>query len=295
MVLENNSMVPRIETWFIPFDILMIFSTALAAVLAVTFLFTILFHKTWHTVSMMLIANSCLAEAIFAGVMFSMAVFTFHNDLKQIHYQDSFCIARGFMSYAATVLQNYSYLLQACYRYSTVVYPNRIFWQSAKLQTFLVGLTWLFGFACATLYAFEGDIKYDLDNQICQMELQPSLLTFYNAVSLYAFPIFLIMLIYMKLVLYVREMNKNVTPVNTSLRLKRELRMVRRIVILVGGITVLGFPYTLFCFISLFTAPPKYHFRIAYIFVDFSLVFVMIAIFQFTDSLKEFIMRKDRT
>jgi hypothetical protein len=37
---------------------------------------------------------------------------------------------------------------------------------------------------------------------------------------------------------------------------------------------------------SFFTSPPKYHFRIAYIFVDVSLAFVMITIFKFTGPLK---------
>ena len=285
-------MVPRTETWFIPVDLLMIFSTALAVLFAVTFLLTILLHRTWHTVSMMLIANSCFAEVIFAGVMFSMAVSTFRNDLHGSRSPDSFCVARGFLGYVATVLQNYSYLLQACYRYIVVVHPNRLFWQSAKFQTFLIALTWLFGFFCAVLYASTGEIKYDLDNQICQMPLQYSFLTFLNPVTLYVIPILLIMSIYMKLVIYVREMNTHVTPVNTSLRGKRECRMVRRIVILVSGITILGFPYTTFCFISLFTTPPKYHFRIAYIFVDLSLLFVISALFQFTESLKTFFWRR---
>jgi hypothetical protein len=39
-------------------------------------------------------------------------------------------------------------------------------------------------------------------------------------------------------------------------------------------------------------AIPKYHFRISYIFIDASYLFVMIALFQFTDPLKTSIMKK---
>jgi hypothetical protein len=87
-------------------------------------------------------------------------------------------------------------------------------------------------------------------------------------------------------------MSKRVTPANTLIRAERELKMVRRIVILVIGVTTIGFPYALLIFISFFTHPPKYDFRIAYIFVDVSLAFVMIAILKFTEQLKICIMKR---
>ena len=48
-------------------------------------------------------------------------------------------------------------------------------------------------------------------------------------------------------------MSKLVAPANILFRPKRQLRMVRRIVILVIILIVLGFPYTMFCFMSFFT------------------------------------------
>jgi hypothetical protein len=100
------------------------------------------------------------------------------------------------------------------------------------------------------------------------------------------------MFIYLKLVLYVRGMGTRVTPVNTLFHAQRELRMVRRTVILITILFIFGFPYTLFVFMSFFTSIPTYHFRIAYIFFDVSVVCVMIALFQFTDPLKMSIMKR---
>jgi predicted membrane protein len=87
-------------------------------------------------------------------------------------------------------------------------------------------------------------------------------------------------------------MSKHVTTANSLSRAQRELKMVRRIVILIIGLTTIGFPYALFVFISFFTSPPKYAFRIAYIFINVSSAFVMVALFQFTDPLKTSIMKK---
>ncbi|CAF4266900.1 unnamed protein product [Rotaria sp. Silwood2] len=293
MPFDNHStIITNIESWFIPFDILMIVCTVLAIALALIFLLTITLDKTCHTVPMMLVANSCLAEVIFGSDVLGMALFTFQNDLHQIQYQDSLCIFRGFLGYVVTILQNYSYLLQAIYRYITVVYPTRLFWQSVRFQVCLIPATWIFGFVCPLPYILNHEIKYNINNQICQMPLQLSFLAIYNALCVYMIPVSLVMLIYFKLIRYVQDMSKHVIPTNTLYRAQRELKMVRRIVILVMGIVTIGFPYALFIFISFFTTPPKYHFRIAYIFVDTSLTFVMIALFQFTEPLKISIMKR---
>ena len=48
----------------------------------------------------------------------------------------------------------------------------------------------------------KNEIKYNVDNQICQMPLQLSLLTIYVPFCVYVVPISLIMLIYVKLILF---------------------------------------------------------------------------------------------
>ena len=55
-------------------------------------------------------------------------------------------------------------------------------------------------------------------------------------------------------------MSKHITPVNTLIRAERELKMVRRIVILICDIATICFSYAIFIFVSLFTSPPKYYF-----------------------------------
>ena len=183
-------------------------------------------------------------------------------------------------------------LTQAVYRYVIVVYPTYLLCQSVRFQICLILATWTFGFVCPLPYILTHEIKYNVDSEICQMPLQLSVLTIYNALCVYIIPVSLIMVIYFKLVRYVQGMGKRITPTNTLSRAQRELKMVRRIVLLTAGIVTIGFPYALFVFISFFTAPPKFHFRIAYIFVDVSMAFVMMALFYFTEPLKSSVMKK---
>ena len=180
MALNNNLTTINIESWFIPFDIFNVICLILVIILAIIFLFIIIIDKTCHTVPMMLVANSCLAELIFASDLLGMAVFTLENDLKQIQYQDSLCIFRGYMTYIACSLQNYSYLLQAIYRYVVVVYPARLIYQSARFQIFLICLTWICGIIYPIPIVFTDQIKYDVDNQICQMPLHLSFLNYFQ-------------------------------------------------------------------------------------------------------------------
>ncbi|CAF4611397.1 unnamed protein product [Rotaria sp. Silwood1] len=270
MTSENNSTTVHVQSWFIPIDILNMICCIIAIILALVFLFVIIFDKTYQTVGMMLVTNSCIAELIFG------------SDL----------LAMGYISYMSVGLQNYSYLLQAIYRYILIVYPSRLFYQSFKFQTFLISITWI----CCIIYpiplVFTGQIKYLVDDQICQMPLQLSFLTIFNAIYIYLYPMLSIILIYLKMVQYVHEMRKHITPVNRLFHARRDLRMIRRIVSLVFILIALGFPYQTFIIMSFFNIAPKYHFRIAFMFIDVSLVFVLIALLEITEPLKTSLMKR---
>lgn len=282
----NNTETTIIEFWFIPLDIIGILFACLIILISTLFLLVIIIDKTCHTIPMLLVGNSCLSELVLGINIIGMHVFTIKNDLSASVSTDTLCFLRGYLSYSLCALENYSYLLQAIYRYIIVVYPNRLFWQSQRTQLILISSTWIFALLFPLAFFFTGDIVYNIDNQICQVPLRLSFVMIYLSSCIYFVPIVFLSVIYYKLVQYVREMNRRVILVNTILRAQNELKMVRRTAILAGIIFTIEFPYALFLFISFFTTPPQYHFRIAWIFVDLSLVAVLIALFQFTDPLR---------
>jgi hypothetical protein len=293
-IFINNLTRTTIESWFIPFDILMIVCTVTVIIFATLFLIIIASDKTCHTTPMMLTANTCLSALVLGCSMLSLCIFMLQNDLKQISYQDSLCIIRAYIDYVSCALIIYSFLLQALYRYLSAVYPTRLFYQSMKFQFSLICLTWIFCFVYPLAFMFTDEIKYNVDNQICQLVLRLCFSIIYGAQCIYVIPVLIINFIYLKLIRYVHVMNKRTTPVNVLSRVKRQLRMVRRTIILLMIIIVMGCPYGIFIFISFFTSPPKYHFRIAFIFIDLSLVVEMLVLFQFTDPLQTSIMKRIR-
>jgi hypothetical protein len=282
----NVSLTIHVDRGFLFFGIFSFICTIFVIVVATVFLLIIIFDKICHTVPMMLIGNSCLAELICGTVIFSMNVYSFQNDLNQLPYQDSLCVFRGYLSLSSWAIQNYSFLLQSIYRYTIVVYPNSLFWKSARTQILLIVSTWILAFAYPFPFIFTGEYIYDADNELCQIPLRLSFPIVFVVFIIYLIPINMIMLIYFNLVRYVKKISKNVASANMLLRAQRELKMVRRIVILVSFLVLLGLPYTVFILMSFFTTPPKYHFRIVLVFIDVSLVFIMICLFLFTDALK---------
>ena len=291
---DNSTSIPN-QFWFIPTDILMITSSSLAALLAALSLSIILIDKTCRTVPMMLVANTCLIELLFATDMFALALFTLNNDLKQIRYQDALCVTRAILGYMTPLLQNFSFLIQAIYRYLAVVYPSRLFYQSAKFQGFMICLLWIFGLLYTVSVLVFGKIKYLDSDQICQQPLILCFVTIYNMLLIFVIPCSSTICVYFKLVLYARKMNRNSTAVNLLKRAKQELKMLRRIVILVFGVLCICLPKASVVFMGYFTPPPMYHFRIAFLFVHISLAFVMITIFKFTDQFQNFLMKTIRS
>lgn len=295
MAAENISLFISTEAWFVPTDILMIICSSIAVLLTLFSLYIIFIDKACHTVPMLLTTNTCIAALIFGSDMLALAAFTLHNDLKQIRYQDSLCVFRGIAIYITVLQLNYSFLCQAIYRYIKVVHSTHIFLQSAKFQCIIIGISWTFGFVVygIPLFIF-GNIQYLVDDQICQQPMTLSFVMIYNMLLIFMIPASLTISIYCKLVMFVKIMNKKSMAANQVNRAKQELTMLRRIVILNVGFMCICTPKASMIFMGYFTPPPKYHYRISYIFVHISLAFVMITVFKFTDQFVNYVMKQFR-
>ncbi|CAF3864242.1 unnamed protein product [Rotaria sp. Silwood1] len=292
MTLDNNSITIDFQSWFIPIDILNMISCVIAVLLGIVLLSVIIFDKLYQTVSMIFVTNSCLAEFLFGCDILAISLFTFYKDLKQNYSYDTFCILMGGISYLSVGIQNYSYLLQAIYRYALIVYPSKLFYQSVKFQAFLISLTWICYIIYAIALIWTGQVMYSVEDQICQMPLRLSFLMISNVFHIYFVPILSIIIIYLKMVRYVQEMSKHVIPANTLFHAQRELTMIRRILSLVFILVALGFPYSTFIIMSFFNSAPKYHFRIAASFDYASVACILIAVLQLTEPLKTSLIKR---
>ncbi len=195
----NNSTPTTVESWFIPIDILAIVCLGLHITITIIYLCIIALDKTCHTVRMMLYANTCLTGLVCGGTFLALTMFTFCNDLKQIQYQDSTCVVRGYLIYASAALHVYSHVSSAIYQYMLIDHPTRLFWQSVRTQLSLIILGWILAFSFPLPLLFTSEITYNVDNQICEVPLRLSFPVFYLPLVVFNIPMSLIMFIYFKL------------------------------------------------------------------------------------------------
>jgi hypothetical protein len=103
-VFVQNSTMTIVESWFIPLDIFLLVCCILILIVTIVFLLILILDKTCHTVPMMLITNTYLSGLMNGCIMLSLALFTLQNDLKQIQYQDSLCVFRGYIIYTSSFI-----------------------------------------------------------------------------------------------------------------------------------------------------------------------------------------------
>lgn len=286
MNLSSNNSLLSIEFWFIPSDVLMLICNILSVVFSLFCLLIILMDKRCHTISMLLIGNTYLTGCSFGLSLLLKSIYTFRNDLNKIEFEDSFCIYRGCLIYITATSFDFSFLLQSFYRYVSGIHPNSLHRFKIRCQLVLISGTWLFSLLFPFGFWFEARLVYNVDNQICQLPLRMSFSIIYMPICVYIIPLSLTISIYVRLLIYVRSMNDRIIPLNNQIRAKRELRMMKHVVGIISILLTLGIPYIIFILMSFFTSPPKYHFRIAFLFVDLSLPCVLIILCRFTETLK---------
>ena len=250
-----------------------------------------LYHRTRQ--NMPYCSNAVSCEYVFNCIgiwnrSFAIIIYTFLNDLKQIQYEDSLCVIRGYMSYVSCASHAYSYVLSTAYQYMIIVYPARVFWQSTRVQLLLIISAWILAFTYLVPFLFIGELVYNVNNQLCLAPLRLSFSMFYISSFIYVIPAGLVMVIYFKLVRYVKSMNERTTLAATASRVQRDFAVVRRIVILLHVILIAGVPMTAFVFLSFVNLEPKYYFRIGFFFLYVSMMLAIIILFKFTDPLKSY-------
>jgi len=287
-----GNMMKQIDNWFLlTIDLSMIICSSLSIVLTIFFLIVIFYDRTCHTKAIFLVANSFFSILILSINSFGSFVYSFRNDFNQIEFADIFCYLYGYLGYSLSSIQNLSYFLQSLYSYTISVYPYDLFWQTYRTQILLIIFSWLFGFIYPLQFLLTNQLKYDVDNQMCQIPLRFTFSIVFITHCVFVIPMISILFVYMKLVRYIRRLNKRTIPLNVLRRTQCQLKLVRHLVILVGFISMICFPYAVFVFMSFFMKPPKYHLRIAIGSINFSSLIVIFIQFQFTDSLRTAVKR----
>ena len=146
-------------------------------------------------------------------------------------------------------------------------YPSRSFWHSYGTHILFICIAWIFVFVYP-MGIFIQLVKSFMMLTIKYVSCFISCL-FQSSIwdlCVFGIPVSMIHFMYFILVRYVKRMNTLVTPNNTLVRARRNLKIIRRTVVLISIVVTVCFPYQLFVIMSFFNSAPTYNFRISYLF-----------------------------
>jgi hypothetical protein len=167
----------------------------------------------------------------------SLYIDALRGDVQAKYEVKSFtlCNIRGSIVLALLSAIFGAFYLQAFFRLCRIAYQQHKTLQKYHVQVALIVIKWLFSFSFVWLV----EIKYLPTEYYCSIQfttLKPVLLA---SILAYGFPSTMIALIYLRLALYIRSKGYIVTM---QRRTRRDFEIIRRIIIIVSILLLLGIP-----------------------------------------------------
>jgi hypothetical protein len=213
------------------------------------------------------------------------------------HGETNWCRWRGFLIHGFLCALYDSYILQAGYRLCRVVFYRHKRLHSFPLYLLLVPIESLFSVVSISPVLLRGDVIYLSTEYYCQTPFTNIPAISYIALRLFLLPLLFITLVYVRLLKHVRKANSLSMTMNEKNRRRskqdtRDLIVIRRLLVMLGVLILLGLPSVIFLSILIVTGHLiAVAYRIGWLSVSFSLVFLAYMLIQLTHPLKKTVKR----
>jgi len=165
---------------------------------------------------------------------------------------DMSCRWRAYFAYAGVAGVIYSYLLQAVSRFFFSILSTKYRWLTTfKTHYILISIQWFVVFLITLPAVITKDI-YFIPNVLCWVPFEHTLHVAYTAFVYYIIPVIAIILIYLYIYCSVRRTRRNATVnINSTVGQKRDLELLRNILVLLSIYLCGGFITLLFFMTSI--------------------------------------------
>ena len=212
----------------------------IAVGLSLFILIVVLLSKKLHTVTHMLICNTCLASILYCVVQCNNYIYLLFIDWNTDNHS---CRWRGYFAYVAIVAVIYSYLLQAISRFFIVILSTKFRWlMTIRTHLYMMLIGWTVVLSVPSPALITTDI-YFRPGFLCWVPMKSIQHVAYTIIAYYLAPVMLIIAIY--IFIYVRIRTSAVAQF-VRRRQKRDLEVFRNIVILLGIYTLGAIPVLLY-------------------------------------------------
>ncbi|CAF0857704.1 unnamed protein product [Adineta steineri] len=243
-----------------------------------------------------LICNNYLAGMISCLLLLDTYAHNLYGVFHEnISFNNWWCYARSYLVAVGLAALYHSYLIQAYFRLSRVVFYKRKQLYSSRFMFRLILIQWLIDFLVLIPSLILQHYDYMPQYYYCQI-LYTNWRGIVNiSIIVYYFPMTVIGSIYFYIVYYMKQNKSIAIQQNRQLGNQRDLTVLRRILILIGMLCMLSFPSVVLYFWYLITGyliPWIYHFQ--WLTFTLSLAILPIATACLTPQLRELFILKFR-
>lgn len=195
----------------------------------------------------LLACNTALATFLHATNNMAAIIYMNIWDEQAVPVVDSLCSVRAYLYHSTIAAVHYSFILQAVQRYCKV--RGITAFNTRSRQIWLVLTQWILNFT-VTLPAFvTGNMTKMISDNFCFVSLTRLDFIISMAAISYILPDITLSVIYKSLVRYVRNVSSRVGGQN-QIQMRRDLTMVRRIVLLNLQLALVGLPIVTFIVVN---------------------------------------------
>ena len=225
------------------------FFALLAIILSIMIIVIVARTKTHlHTIRHLLICNTCVASCFYCIVQTTNYICLVFLELLT---DDFSCRWSGYFGYAAIAASVYSYLAQSISRLSIILYAAKYPWVKAfRTHKIIIALQWLISFILPLPALITNDI-YFLHGHLCWVPFTRPIHLLYTLLAGYILPVVAIAVIYLYVFIRIKIITRRAENIRTNIRDKRDLGILRNIVISLGIYIGGGTPASIFVFTSI--------------------------------------------
>ncbi|CAF3465274.1 unnamed protein product [Rotaria sp. Silwood1] len=191
-----------------------------------------------HDVVLILVANNYLALLAFALVAIPTNIDMVRGDYNLYIGMETFgCCIRAYIYYSSLAVILNTFVLQACFRFFRVAYPSHVWLRYRLTYIVVIPMLWLISFLFMIPIYVWHDIKFIREQNVCLLAIHSVRGFIWSILIIYGIPIIVINIIYIQLTRFIFRSSKI-----ASTRAKRDVIVVRRIVLVAGILTLMGIP-----------------------------------------------------
>ncbi|CAF1093452.1 unnamed protein product [Adineta ricciae] len=193
-----------------------------------------------HTVNHLLVCNTCIASMLYGATVINNFAYLIFG---QWGMTMTSCRLQAYFGYSGIAGVIYSYLTQAISRFFFSVLSMKYRWLTTfKTHFILIAINWITVFLLTSPAIITNDVTFTFGS-ICWVPLRNRIHTGYTAFAYYLLPVIVIILIYICIYVRVRRTTKNNQSIaNSENSQKRDLELLRYILILLGLYLAGGLP-----------------------------------------------------